>query len=431
MIEKLTQNEVEVLTGIQSRINKVYPGESDFEKLKKIEENLELVNYLYEEVLSDPNSEKARQNIIEMIDFLTSFDKSKEFMGNVEMLAAERILRLCQYIDDPVVVKNIVEAVVARASFSSLDAERGYFLGLLHHFSSVNNYKKIEETLSATQLISDNHLPKTSLYDPQSDGFKAMSTTIPKIRGVVDDLKGKNSKLFNSVNDNTEDGLRRYLRTIEYISNDFTESEDMSIEEIDEINTARLLSRYYEDDYERPEKLPDGSVNPEMLLKNLDADHILKSDEDTTHEEGEDGIRSAYYVWALRAGYHPTQEKIDQAKSLEKPLTRFRLANRAQYEDPESKKYKFIDKVPPKYDAQGELYYQMIRAYRDAGESEDEQRTRAELKQKLWDHLSVTLPTVAAQLGGEENMLVLAYTLRDKIERDQLAIEEVGDEELI
>ncbi len=354
-----------------------------------------------------------------METFLSSLERGGPFTANIEMLAAERLMKLCQYLDDETKIKAVLDAIVARSAVSTLDEERSYYLGLLYHFTSSSNYEAYEERMRSGQIVGKYEgVSATSLYDPASEGATAMARGIPKLRAAASSLYAKRSAAANAKADGEPSEIaRRYLDTLGMIDRDFAEREDASEGEIDEIQTAKLLARYYEDDHERP--TPESGPNPDILLRNIDADMDEKKEDENPHEALEEGTPSAYYLWALRAGYHPTAEKISHAKEIGDPLTRFKIVDRAEYESPTATEYRSIGKIPPMTDARGEVYYRLIRDLKDAGENEEAERVRMELKGVLWDHLVANDNSVVSQFGGPENILVLAYTHRDKIDRTQ------------
>ena len=401
--EKLTPSERGSLDEINKRIERVYPKESKADDRKVIKEQLLHISSLYNEI-KNANPAEVGKRTQALADYVFSLIPNEGVRQNVEMLAGEKLLKAGQFITDEAVLVDLLDALIQRASATDVGAERGYYLGLLHHFTSPSNYEQIEQDLRARQVITGESLGQPS-SDSRAEDLYTLARTVPKYQKAAKTLYERVQGLVET-EEYSSPLSRDYVHAIRYIVDDFAENSNASQEERDEINLAKLLSRYYQND-------------PSELERNLDLGEVEKSDEDTTHEQLDDGEHTKYYLWALRAGYHPSKEKIEQAKKVGTPLTRFRVADKAQYESGIRKTYRDRDRAPLLSDQQGALFYALIREQKDARNMTEVRRLQRDLLDCIWRVMERDDPESIREIGNKGNALVLVYTIRDKIDRDK------------
>jgi len=303
---------------------------------------------------------KEKLEAKELADFLGS--KALGLAGehsSSQIYAYENLIKSIAETKDEKDVEDIVQEIYFDIAATDNPNKRAYFLGILNHYSNLERIKEIyaseEEEIDQGKKLRDRK--KADEKD-----------IIMKIRKASEKIK-KSGNLHPKAE-----------KAVDYVLNNFPR-------DTKECETARLIAAYY-DKEARATRMPAAgkkNILDENIWKDLKGSGVPR------------------YIYDLHPGWHPSQEKLDEADRFGLEL------------HPVAAKFEGDEKVYVEYKMNPELaraYNRRIRFYMDKKNYQRVDLLERALKERIWRQIKED-PGLSEDFPSIDDFEIIKQTIRD------------------
>jgi hypothetical protein len=296
------------------------------------------------------------------------------YHSSTQLYAYENLIKSLAETSSKKDLDTITEEIIFDIAVEKNPVKRAYLLGILSYYSGQERLNEIENKIRAREISASDEKTEEEIK------------IISNLRSSILRLQ----KVFK--------GYPEMEEIINYALKDFKLDND-------ECEWARLIANYYKSE-PHVTRMPD-----------LEEKYIIAPIKEI-QRKSQKGSGLPKYVYTLPPGYHPSQEKLEEADRFGIQLT-FE-AVKVVNETKEGKKKKiFVE-----YDMSPELsrlYYRRIRHYKDKVKQANNPLEKkkyykrindleAALKKRIWKQLD---PEAKKIFGSPDNIEILKKTIRD------------------